>query len=185
MLFDSPADWVSPNPDAPGGYNYRTNPPPADGRKVVLSDTDHLWGIGGNPDWVWKSFLRGHNPLFMDPYDNRVLGKVQPHSWEPVRAALGHARRLAERLDLAAMAPREDLASTRYCLAQPGRQYVVYLPEGGEVDADVSAATGPLAVEWIEPVAGARRDGEPVAGGRRRRLRSPLPGPAVLFLRKS
>ena len=47
-LFESPADWVSPNPEAKDGYNYAYNPPPADGRKVVLLDTDHLWGLGGD-----------------------------------------------------------------------------------------------------------------------------------------
>jgi hypothetical protein len=183
LLFDSPADWISPNPDAAGGYNYRTNPPPADGKKVILSDTDHLWGIGGNPDWVWKSFVRGHHPLFMDPYDNRVLGKAQPDSWNPVRESMGHARRLAERLDLAAMTPLENLASTRYCLADPGRQYVVYLPDGGQVEVDLSAAAKPLAVEWLDPRAVTSRAGEPVAGAGKRTLQSPLNGPAVLVLR--
>lgn len=184
QLFDSPADWISPNPDAPGGYNYRTNPPPADGRKVILSDTDHLWGIGGNPDWVWKSFLRGHNPLFMDPYDNRVLGKANADSWNPVRESLGHTRRLAERLDLAALAPHETLASTRYCLADPGREYVAYLPEGGEIELDLSAAQASLAVEWIEASAGASREGEAVVGGSALRLRAPFSGPAVVWVRR-
>jgi len=46
-LFSSSADWISPNPDAEK-LNYRTNPPAADARKVILTDTDHLWGIGGN-----------------------------------------------------------------------------------------------------------------------------------------
>lgn len=41
-LFNSPADWISPNPE--GGY--RDDPPVNDGRKVVLNDTDHLWGEG-------------------------------------------------------------------------------------------------------------------------------------------
>ena len=73
-LFDSPADWISPNPE--GGY--RDDPPAADGRKVIVSDTDHLWGIGGNAAWVWKSFLRGLNPIFMDPYDGaRVESRVR------------------------------------------------------------------------------------------------------------
>ncbi len=99
LLFDSPADWISPNPGAAGGHDYRTNPLPADGKKVILTDTDHLWGIGGNADWAWKSFLRGHNPIFMDPYDNRVLGKVAPTRWESLRASLGQTRRLAERVD--------------------------------------------------------------------------------------
>jgi hypothetical protein len=183
QLFESPADWISPNPDAPDGYDYRTNPPPADGSKVILSDTDHLWGIGGNPDWVWKSFLRGHNPIFMDPYDNRVLGKADPKSWRPVREALGHTRRLAERLELAAMTPRGDLASTGYCLADPGQQYVVYLPEGGRVEVDLTAASGPMTVEWIDPLSGTSRPAEPIAGGERA-LQPPRDGASVLYLRK-
>ena len=36
--------------------DYRQDPPPADGRKVSFPDTDHLWGHGGNPNWVWKCF---------------------------------------------------------------------------------------------------------------------------------
>ena len=68
-LLNSPADWISPNNE--GGY--RDNPPAADGTKVIITDTDHLWGIGGNSAWVWKSFLRGPNPIFMDPYDGAVL----------------------------------------------------------------------------------------------------------------
>jgi hypothetical protein len=185
QLFASPADWISPNPDAAGGYNYRTNPPPADGSKVILSDTDHLWGIGGDPDWVWKSFVRGHHPIFMDPYDNRVLGKAKPESWDPVRASLGHTRRLAERLDLAALTPREDLASSRYCLADPGRQYVVYLPDGGQVEVDLTAATESLGVEWITAVAGKSHAGNPAAGGGQRSLEAPFGGPAVLVLGKT
>ncbi len=171
-------------PRLPGGYNYRTNPPPADGSKVILSDTDHLGGLGGNPDWVWKSFLRGHHPLFMDPYDNRVLGKSAPDSWNPVRESMGHTRRLAERLDLASLTPREDLASTGHCLADPGRQYVVYLPEGGQVEVDLSAANESLAVEWITPVAGKSHAGKPAAGGGKRSLQAPFRGPAVLLLGK-
>ena len=60
------------NPDAERGFDYRHNPPTADGRKVILTDTDHLWGIGGDVPWVWKSFLRGLNPLFMDPYKQDI-----------------------------------------------------------------------------------------------------------------
>src|SRR5262249_9112153 len=51
-LFESPADWISPSPDRD---DYRGNPPAA-GTKIILSDTDHLWGVGGDRVWVWKSF---------------------------------------------------------------------------------------------------------------------------------
>lgn len=80
------------------------------------------------------------------------------------------------------MTPRADLASTRYCLANPGRQYVVYLPEGGQVEVALSDATGPLAVEWITPIDDKREVGKPVAGGGKHTLQAPFPGRAVLLL---
>ena len=39
-LFNSPAEWVLPN-DVSG---YKDNPPTFDGSKVIIADTDHLWG---------------------------------------------------------------------------------------------------------------------------------------------
>jgi len=142
-LFESPAEWISPNPE--GGY--RDNPPAADGSKVILTDTDHLWGIGGNQAWVWKSFLRGLNPLFMDPYDGTVIGNRFDTKWEPVRKSLGHTRRFAERMNLVAMTPSNDLASSGYCLAHASAddgEYLVYAPDGGKVTVDLSATPGKL-----------------------------------------
>ena len=178
-LFDSPADWISPNPE--GGY--RDDPPAATGKKVVLNDTDHLWGIGGNQAWVWKSVTRGLNPLFMDPYDGLILGKKFDPQFDPVRRSLGYARRCAERMNLAAMTPRGDLASTKFCLANPGKEYLVYLPQGGEATVDLSKAKGKLAVEWFDPTKGTPHEADAVEGGAARSLRAPFDGDAVLYLK--
>jgi len=58
----------------------------------------------------------------MDPYEASVLGKRFDLRWEPVRPSLGFARRLAGRINLAAMTPHDSLASTKYCLADPGSE---------------------------------------------------------------
>ncbi len=183
VLFDSPADWISPNSQATDGHDYRNNPPPADGTKVILSDTDHLWGIGGSADWVWKSYLRGHNPLFMDPYDNRVLGKGKPEQWEPLRQSLGQTRRLAGRVDLAHMTPSKDIASTTYCLANPGLEYLVYQPGKGKFTVDLKQAAGDFTALWFDPKAEKTTAGEPVKGGAVREFTPPVTGPAVLYLK--
>jgi hypothetical protein len=209
-LFASRADWISPvsqpnwwgRPGTPLVEDYREDPPAADGRKVILPDTDHLWGHGGNPKWVWKCFSRGHNPIFMDPWQGLYLGateEIAPWSftggiskdqrdypdWEPTRRAMGDARRYADKMDLVAMTPRPDLASTRYCLAHPGVEYLVYLPEGGRVTLDLCDAAGEFAVEWFLPqvhrtLAGAR----PLVGGDYVVTVAPYTGDAVLYLKR-
>jgi hypothetical protein len=78
---------------------------------VILIDTDHLWGVGGDRAWVWKSFLRGLNPLWMDPYRSSAWEPL-PANAEDVRRNLGYTWRYAQKMDLAAMTPRNDLSST-------------------------------------------------------------------------
>ena len=187
-LFDSPADWISPNPDAADGYNYQENPPPADGRKVILCDTDHLWGIGGNQAWVWKTFCRGMNPLFMDPYLHDTF-YTQPATgldpkWDPVRNSLGYTRRFAEQMDLSKATPSERIASSGYCLATAGEEYLVYLPEGGSVTVDLSAVSGQMMVEWFDPSRAQTHPAGPVAGGSTTSFQAPFVGDAVLYLKR-
>ncbi len=180
-LFDSPADWISPNHE--GGY--RDDPPPADGKKVVLSDTDHLWGVGGNQAWVWKTFTRGHNPLFMDPYHGRVLDGEADARWEPIRRSLGYALRYARRVHLNQMRPRPDLASTRFCLAWPGRQYLVYVPSSQPVTVHGLGdhkKPSRLTVEWFDPNTGRTKHATAVATSGRVQLTPPFAADCLLYL---
>jgi hypothetical protein len=187
-LLASPADWISP------GTKLWT----ADGRKVVLNDTDHsyFWiglkqdGVAAQRAWVWENFTRGNQCLLMDPYldpshdpgrNNPAGGRPDPY-WDTLRDALGRTRACAERMNLAAAVPHSELASTGFCLADPGREYLVYLPQGGEVTVDLSAASGSLRTEWLHPTEGTNVRAEPVAGGGQRTLRPLWPGDAVLYL---
>ncbi|MCI0458703.1 MAG: DUF6298 domain-containing protein [Gemmataceae bacterium] len=177
-MLASPADWISPG----RVDGYGEDPPAWEGKKVSLLDTDHIWGVGGNAAWVWKSFLRGHQPIFMDPYDGSVLGKAADPRWEPVRRALGQTRRKAERMNLAALTPRGDLASSGYCLANPAKAFLVYLPAGGSVTVDLAAAKGELAVEWFDPDKDRTIPAGTVPGGARREFKAPFAGAAILAL---
>ena len=194
-LWQSPADWISPNPY--GGY--RDDPPAADGSKVILSDTDHLWGIGGNRAWVWKTFCRGMNPIFMDPYRERSDPDapsypkgcwtehlndlpVLDERWDDVRWNLGYTLRYAERIDLAASRPLGSLTSTGYCLAVPGAEYLVYAPDGGAFQVDVGSTLRQLQVEWFNPNSGGIARGEPIASEGVVTLAAPFDGDSVLYL---
>jgi hypothetical protein len=89
-LLRSTADWISPSGN--GGEDYQGNPPAADGSKVIIVDTDHLWGVGGDRTWVWKTFARGLNPIYMDPFEIQdgtprcVWNRGEPFGWEAQRS---------------------------------------------------------------------------------------------------
>jgi hypothetical protein len=181
-LFASAADWISPNAQS---RDYRQNPPPA-APKVVIVDTDHIWGLGGNREWVWKCFTRGLNPIFMDPYEGVLIdGSAEKTRWEQVRRSLGDTLAFASRVNLAAMTPRAELATTGYCLANPGDEYLVYLPPGKKrrLSVDLTESAGRFEVEWFNPRSGQRESGAPVEGGTRPLFEAPFRGANVLYLR--
>ena len=187
-LLDSHADWISP-----GGGAFQWDPQANDGQKVIINDTDHLWGIGGDYVWVWKSFTRGLNPIFMDGYDGAGYGVggegfvFSDPQWVKLRANLGYTRAYAERMNLAAMRPRSDLCSTGYCLAnrpRRGAEFIVYQPSGADsFTVKLNGLSGSLAVEWMNPETGAKTTGAAVNGGGTLTFNPPF-GNAVLYLRQ-
>ena len=205
-LLDSPADWISPNST---GDDYRNDPPAADGSKVIMTDTDHLWGVGGDRGWIWKSFTRGLNPIYMDPFE-REQWKSSGAKFESCRRAMSDTLAYANKMNLAAAAPHNNLASSGYCLADPGEEYLVYIPfrapEAGRlhlsfvlrnpirnlmwqfkhgVTVNLSAATAEFLVEWFDPTSGKIIRGRPIKGGKTYNFTAPFRGDAVLYLRRS
>jgi hypothetical protein len=182
-LFDSPADWISPHPE--GGY--MDEPPAADGSKVIINDTDHLWGLGENVSWVWKSFLQGMNPIFMDHYEGKVLRNPTPTDtfWDvAIRKNMGYTRRYADRVDLIHMLPLGNLSSSGYCLANPGSEYLMYIPTDTVAILNLSDASGQFKTEWFDPVSGTSQNGEGVSGGGMVQFYSPFhSGSSVLYLK--
>lgn len=193
-LLATCADWVSPSNGRL--FEYRYNPPAADGCKVILTDTDHLWGHGGEIAWVWKSVARGMNVLFMDPWEpipdnmpgwwDGAVSRNQRYywGWDPMRRNLGYARRIVQRMDLNHCHPHNELCTSGYCLANPGTEYLCVFPAGGSEGLDLWQAPGTFAAEWLEPATGRIYPTGDIAGGRRHALKAPFSGLAVLYLRR-
>jgi len=182
-LLNSPADWISPGDE--GDANYSNDPPAAPASKVSLLDTDHLAGANNfiapataaDHGWVWKSLLRGHNPILMDSLEAADARR------ESARRAMGHTQTFAERINLAANTPQPKLASTRYCLANPGAEYLIYQPKGGE-DFSVKLSAGTYRYEWFNPAKGeGASSGNVQAAGGGQRFKAPFAGDAVLYLK--
>ncbi|MBF8191966.1 hypothetical protein ITP53_41055 [Nonomuraea sp. K274] len=201
-LFDGPADWISPgyddeifreggHPAAPDGPPSRwlENPPPADGRKVLISDTDHFAPGQGDALWVWKAFLRGHNPILMDfgLIDGiQPAGEPSPDAFEPARQAMGDTRRYAERIDLIGMPPRGDLSSTGYVLAHPGKEYLILQPSETSEVFTAELLAGSYTAHWYAIGERTSRTGDEVTvpsdGLVKFTMPSTIHGPAVLHL---
>jgi hypothetical protein len=178
LLFASPAEWISP---ASGeGEDYALNPPASTGSKVIISDTDHQDPMGADNTWVWRSFTRGLNTAVID---GRIYGREFPTGTN-IRAALSQTRTYAEKADLASMAPRGDLSSTGYALANPGSEYILYAPSGGSFSADVQG--GSYSYEWFSPISGSvAESGSITAPGGSQVFTPPFSGEAVLYLRSA
>lgn len=52
------------------------------------------------------------------------------------------------------MRPSADLASTGYYLANPEREFLVFLPQGDFATVDLSTVKGSVRAEWTHPVEG-------------------------------
>jgi hypothetical protein len=210
-LMASNADWISPANEpqswvAPGStylQDYQNDPVANTGNKVIINDTDHLWGHGGNPFWVWKSFLRGLNPIFMDPWRD-LAGELDKEKmtwmfidggickddryfadYELIRLNMGYTRKYAERLDLINMRPMSMLSTTKYCLANPGYEYLIYFPESGTATVDLRETNTSYDVEWFIPQLNKTIQGaEKLVGGKIVVVTAPFnSGDAVLYLK--
>ncbi len=184
-LFDSPADWISPN-NISGVVDYLKDPPEADGSKVIILDTDHLCGISCGKDtykWIWKSFLRGYNPIYMDPLGDMDNSLVHEQGDEAVRENMGYTLTFANRMNLGAMIPQSDLATTGYCLANPGSEYLICQPKSGSLGATLEL--GEYYYEWFNP-----RTRQVVAKGQfdmtneHKFFTPPFGGMAILYLKR-
>jgi hypothetical protein len=178
-LLESPADWISPGLDP-----YKDNPPAADGKKVIIADVDHIWPNAPPQAWIWKCFLRGLQPIHMDSYTYSVsLHGISKDQQEAMRRSMGYALSYAEKMNLAAMTPRSELATTKYCLANPGKEYLVYQPINGETFS-VQLSAGSYRYEWFDPGEGKEGgSGRIESAGQMQPFKAPFTGEAVLYLK--
>jgi hypothetical protein len=178
-LFSSPADWISPaSSGGDGEEDLLTNPAGTYRGKVFVTDTDHICGhTCGDSNWVWKSFCRGLNVLLMEDLS------ASPTWQDSARVTMGQTRMWSQRIDLAHMVP-STMSETKYCLANPGKEYLVFQDGNkGEFTVNLADAPGSFAVEWFNTTTGSSTNGKPVPGGGVRTFPTPFGGPSVLYLK--
>lgn len=205
IVYDSDADWVAPETEVSPASSCGAGRPSC---KVNVNDSDHsyfgMWNDTPqqNRNWAWENFTSGNQALFMDPYvvdyprqnRNHCVAPVRgvctapDPRWENVRNTLGYMLEFSRRLDLAAMAPRDTLSSTGFCLASTNAtrpEYLIYAPAGGSFTVNLSGLSSArrLAIEWFNPATGAHTHEQPVSSGSAEQtFTPPFSGDAVLYL---
>ena len=190
MLFSSTADFVSPLGLGSSAL-YAINPPASDGSKVIITDTDHIEYPRDSADplytriWVWKSFVRGLNPILMDHIGELTGITHSPEieaNRENARRTMGHTLIYANKMNLASMTPSTSISSTGYCLANPGQEYLAYQPGSGAFTVNLQAGT--YSYEWFNPSTGSLNStGTVTTSGGSRSFTPPFSGDAVLYLK--
>ena len=118
----------------------------------TTSGGNTLWGTlmaGGAGVEYYFGYELPQNDLRCEDWRSRE------RSWDYAAVAL---RFFAdERIPVDQMEPADALVGnpaeddSRYAFAKRGELYLVYLPRGGTAELDLSGATGPFTVSWLDP----------------------------------
>lgn len=195
QLWNLNVDAVAPGTVASGGASpdgtgdYFTDPPASSGAKVVIGDTDHVYGEGGDETDVWRNFCRALQTIYMDSMSAAAQN-------QRARAAMGQTALMAQRL-------RTDLnqfsvqaqgtatpCNTGYCLYMAGdiAEAIIYRPSGGPnpVTMNLSSVAPGVTVSyvWEHPFTRVVGGSGTVLGGAVRSFVPPDGNDWVLFLRR-
>ena len=176
---DEQGDAALGVPPDPGFEGFPGRAREKGGREYDLHDVRRhtLWGAlmaGGAGVEYYFGYSLPQNDLLCEDWRSRE------RSWDFAAVAL---RFFAdERIPFWEMEPSDDLVGNpagdnrRYAFAKRGEVYLVYLPEGGSAELDLSGAAGGFTVSWLDPRAGGALQAGPVrevAGGGRVGLGTP------------
>ena len=118
----------------------------------------------------------------MDPFDKVSVWEPTPGNADAIRKNLGYARRFAEHMNFGAMKPRPELASSGYCLANPGAEYLIYQANSGE-PVSVELMAGTYHYQWFNPATGLTAGSARLeAREGKREFKAPFEGESVLYL---
>jgi Family of unknown function (DUF6298) len=126
------------------GDNYNADPPVNDTGKPAFMDEDHLGAFAPaafEHHVPWKAFTRGyHFSLYDHPFE---VPSFESPKWELTRRNIGATVNYAniKFLNLAAMSPSTSISSTKYALANPGSEYLIYQPNSGSFTVDMQSGT--------------------------------------------
>lgn len=143
---------------------------------------DWSWDTG-QADGRWHSIGRGWIPV--KPLSEHIFRTNQLGVNTVGDEQLAIAVDALKQLNYWKMSPHNELverSSEAYCLAEPGKQYLIYAPRGGAVKIDLSGTTKIFEAKWLDPRLGGYSDFSQIDGGAIRVLNAPTAADWVLVI---
>ena len=125
------------------------NPRPMNNVKIYGADTGRFGTTRDGVERFWRNIFCGcASARFHRPPSGIGLSELG-------QRMIKAAREVTSAFDIFSCEPRNDLLGDReeneaYCLAEPGRQYAVYFPNGGEVTLNLKEAPSELTLRWYD-----------------------------------
>jgi len=99
----------------------------------------------------WTTFVSGGQiGSYKEIFKDGVVGNYDYGELEIVKGL----REFIDEVRFWEMHPNNDVVNNGFALVNIGKEYVVYLPNGGSVDLDLTSTSGPFNVEWYHPQSG-------------------------------
>jgi len=112
---------------------------------------------------AWEISMAGGYTAYY--YTYTAWDVLRPDDTPPGYTCFGHLRRFFESTRYWELVPAEKIASDGWVLANPGREYVVFLPKAGPVTLASDALPPAMKGEWFHPLTGRRTDAGAVRAG--------------------
>ena len=131
---------------------------------------------------AWEICLAGGYPAYY--YTYTAWDVVRPQDTPPGYAYFRQLRQFFESTRYWELKPAGDVASEGWCLANPGKEYVVYLNQAKPFSLKLRGVAGSLAARWYQPLTGQWVDAGVLVDGEHR-LAPPAPwgdGPVAMHL---
>ena len=105
---------------------------------------------------AWLICMAGGYPVYY--YTYTAWDVIRPEDTPPGYAYMRNLRQIFGKTRYWEMEPSDDLVDTGYCLANPGKEYLVYLEKGGPVTVQLQGAGKPMQATWLHTFVNEFRD---------------------------
>ncbi len=148
---------------------------PLNNIKIYGADKGRYGSDRDGIERFWRNIFGGlASSRFHRPDSGQGLNKN-------AQANIRSMRLITADIDVFSCRPHNDLLSERrpneaYCLANPGKEYAVYFPNGGEVILDISAMKKKTTIRWLDIMRSKWQKPQRIEPKNRLKLRPPSKG---------